>query len=220
MAENAANSTTATTATEVTTSTEATNPTTESSSTQEAQVTQETSKPLTAEDVERMVQSGVDKATAEYGKKISALKKENEELKRKNLSDEERKNLEIADRDNALAERERKLNDRENRIFASKVLREVGLDDGSTRSLELVDLVMSDTEENIEKRAKTLKSLVDALVKSEVEKTFRTHGRVPNGANISTESKESDLAARLGKDRAEQNKKANDVLSHYIGGKK
>ncbi|MBP3629899.1 MAG: DUF4355 domain-containing protein [Clostridia bacterium] len=177
--------------------------------------------PLTTEAINKLIQSKVDKITAELGKKNAGLQKELEKLKREKLSDEEVKQLEIADKEKAIADKEKELLDKENRLFAIKAMKEIGLDDGSDTSLQIVDFVMADSEETITERVKIFKSLVDKLVTEKVAKTFKANGRVPNGGSQNPADKNNvSIAERLGKERAEQQKKSNDVLNHYLGGRK
>lgn len=174
---------------------------------------------LSAEAIDRLIQSRVDRITAELGKKNSNLQKELDKLKKEKLSDEELRQLEIADKEKAMAEKEQALLERENRLFAIKAIKEIGLDDGSDTSLQIVDFVMSDTEENITEKVTAFKGLVEKIVSEKVNQIFRTNGRVPNVAGQGgTNKNENSIAERLGKVRAEQLKKSNDVLSHYLGG--
>ena len=174
---------------------------------------------LSAEAIDKLIQSRVDKITAELGKKNSNLQKELDKLKKEKLSDEELRQLEIADKEKAMAEKEQALLERENRLFAIKTIKEIGLDDGSDTSLQIVDFVMSDTEENITEKVTAFKNLVDKLVSERVNQTFRENGRIPNGAGQGgTNKNENNIAERLGKVRAEQLKKSNDVLNYYLGG--
>lgn len=177
---------------------------------------------LTTEAIEKLIQSRVDKSNAELGKKIANLQKENEKLKKENMSVEEVKQFEISEREKTLAAKEKDLLDRENRLFAIKAIKEIGLDDGSERSLSLVDFVMAEEQETITERVKAFNELVQGFVSAKVDEKFKAIGRTPNGAAAqNTETKkESSIAEALGKRRAEQAKKSNDVLNMYLGGKK
>lgn len=177
--------------------------------------------PLTTEAIEKLIQSRVDKITADLGKKNSTLQKELDKMKREKLSEEEVRNLEIADKEKALAEKEQALLERENKLYAIKAMKEIGLDDGSQQSLELLDFVMGDNEKTIKERVKTFKSLVDRFVTAKVEQTFKANGRVPNGGTNSNggEKAKNNIAAELGKRAAETAKKSNEILNYYYGGK-
>ena len=178
-------------------------------------------EPLTAEAIEKLVQSRVDKITAELGKKNSTLQKELEKLKREKLSEEEIKKLEIADKEKALTEKENALLERENRLYAIKAIKEIGLDDGSQNSLDLVDFVMATDEDTIKERVTAFKALVDRFVTAKVDETFKANGRVPNGGNgggNGGNDPKSNIAVELGKKAAEVAKKSNEILEHYYGG--
>lgn len=148
------------------------------------------------EKLEKLIQAKVDRLTARLGKEKADLQKEVDKLKREKLSDEEIKQLEISEKEKALAERERALLDKENRLYAIKAIKAAQLDDGSDKSLELVDFVMSDDTETIDKRVKAFGDLVRKFVTSEVDKKFKSNGRTPNtgssgGGNNNPFSKES-----------------------------
>lgn len=177
---------------------------------------------LNTEAIEKLIQSRVDKSNAELGKKIAALQKENEKLKKDSMTAEEVKQFEISEREKTLAAKEKDLLDRENRLFAIKAIKEIGLDDGSERSLSLVDFVMADEQDKITERVKAFNELVQGFVSAKVDEKFKAIGRTPNGAAAqNTETKkETSIAETLGKRRAEQAKKSNDVLNMYLGGKK
>ena len=177
--------------------------------------------PLTTEAIEKLIQSRVDKSNAELGKTIAQLKKENEKLRKDSLSAEEIKNLEISEKEKELAEREKTIADRENRLFAIKAIKEIGLDDGGENSLKLVDFVIADEEEKITENVKAFNELVQAIVSARVDSKFKELGRTPNGAKpTGAEGQQVSVAEKLGKQRAEQEKKSNDILNMYLGGKK
>lgn len=177
---------------------------------------------LSTEALDKLIQSRVDKITADLGKKNATLQKELDNLKKAKLSDEEIKNLEIADKEKALTEKEQALLERENRLYAIKAIKEAELDDGSDLSLELIDFVMGEDENAINDKVKAFKSLVDRFVTAKVDATFKANGRTPNGSGKSgsADDKKTSIAAELGKAKAEQQKKSNEILNYYIGGNK
>jgi hypothetical protein len=177
---------------------------------------------LSTEALDKLIQSRVDKITADLGKKNATLQKELDNLKKAKLSDEEIKNLEIADKEKALTEKEQALLERENRLYAIKAIKEAELDDGSDLSLELIDFVMGEDEKAIDEKVKSFKSLVERFVTAKVDATFKANGRTPNGSGKSgsADDKKTSVAAELGKAKAEQQKKSNDILNYYIGGNK
>lgn len=178
--------------------------------------------PLSTEALDKLIQSRVDKITADLGKKNANLQRELDKMKKDKLTDEEVKKLELADKEKAIAEKEQALLDKENRLFAMKAIKEIGLDDGSPESLELLDFVIDKDETGITAKAKAFKGLVDRLVSAEVEKTFKSKGRNPSGgtSNESGANNENNIAAQLGAQKAAMNKASNDILKHYYGGEK
>lgn len=176
------------------------------------------SEALNSEALERIVQSRTDKATAEFGKTIAELRKEIKELKNAGKTAEEIKKLELADKDKALTEKEQALLERENRLYALKAIKEADLDDGGTDSLELVEIAIAGAtkEEEIDKRVQRMKSIVNRLVEKKVDATFKKHGRNPNGSTSDNKGGENtNIAEKIGKERAERDKQSNDVLSMY-----
>ena len=188
---------------------------TQTTETKAQEQTKETQQPMTAEEINKLIQSGIDKSTAELGKKIATLQKENETLKKEKMTADELKEFEMSERQKALDEKERVVTEQANRIYAIKAANAAGLDLG--KDLERLDLIMGDNEEIINTKVKAVKAMIDTLVAEKVSQTFKTNGRDPNGGKTTTEAKGS-IAERLGKTRAEQQKKSNDVLSHYLGG--
>lgn len=182
----------------------------------------QTQQAMTADEINRLIQSGIDKHTSELGKKIAALQKENETVKKENetlktekMSADELKEFELSKREEALNERDKQITEQANRIYAIKAANAAGLDLG--KDLEHLELIMGDNEEIINTKVKAVKAMIDNIVAEKVSQTFKTNGREPNGSKSTTEVKGS-IAERLGKTRAEQQKKSNDVLSHYLGG--
>lgn len=131
------------------------------------------------DDIERRIQRAVDRATNRMGNDNKKLRQQLDALKKAKLTDDEKAELERRERDEELAERERALTEREHRLYAIKAIKKAGLDDGSDMALELIDYVMADTEDEIEAKIKSFGALVSKIVKAEVDKTFKRHGRNP-----------------------------------------
>lgn len=131
-------------------------------------------------DIEKLVQQRVDKAIAKLGKDKSDLQKQLEQLKKEKMTDEERKQFELSEKEKLIADREKALLEKENRLYAIKAIKEAGLDDGSDKSLELVDFVMDTDTEAIDNKIKAFDTLVKKFVKAEVDKTFKANGRTPD----------------------------------------
>jgi hypothetical protein len=178
-------------------------------------------KKLGTDDLDKLIQSRVDKAIAEMGKKNAALQKENDKLKKDKLTADELKQYELSEKEKELAELEKKLNDRENRIAAIKAIKEAGFEDVNGNTLELVDFVMGENEEAIQNKVKAFKELVDKFVRAEVDKTFKKNGRTPNSGNVNGGSTEKNnaVAERLGAAAAEKSKQSSDIINLYTGGK-
>lgn len=170
---------------------------------------------------EKLVQAKADKLTAEISKKNAHLQKELDTLKREKMTAEELKQLEMSEKEKTLAEREKMLLDKENRLIAIRAIKEAGLDDGSDKSLELVDFVMAADEDSIKNKVKAFGNLVNKFVESKVGKIFKDNGRNPNNSNGGSEDekKSNSVAENLGKARAEKQKQSDGILKFYRGGK-
>ena len=170
-------------------------------------------------DIEKLVQARADKLNAESGKKIAAMQKELDKLKKEKLTSEELKQLEMSEKEQALAEREKMLLDKENRLIAIKAIKEAGLDDGSENALELVDFVMGENEEAIKSKVTAFGALVNKMVAAKVDKTFKQNGRNPNGGSNGGDGDGKDkgisVAEMLGKTRAEQQEHSRKILDKY-----
>ena len=130
-------------------------------------------------DLEQIIQRAVDRATNKLGNENKKLRQQMEALKKTHLTEAQAAELERQQREDDLAERERALQDKENRWYAMKAIKNAGLDDGGASSMELVDFVMAGTEADIDVKVKAFSGLVKKLVKAEVDKTFKQHGRDP-----------------------------------------
>lgn len=130
-------------------------------------------------DLEGRIQRAVDRATNKIGNENKTLRRQLDEIKKTKLSAEELAEQDRKEREQELADREKLLQDRENRLYAVKAIKTAGLDDGSDQSLALIDFVMGETEADIEMKVKAFGSLVKRFVKSEVDKTFKDGGKIP-----------------------------------------
>lgn len=187
--------------------------------TAEEQREKATTDSIDNERLEKLIQSRVDRLLADERKKNVGLQKQLEKLTKEKLSDDELKQLEITEKEKAIAEREKAILDRENRWHAMKAIKEIGLDDGSEKALELIDFVMAEDAKAINEKVKKFNEFVRYFAKSDLEKTYKINGRIPNGANQKSAENKTSIAEKLGKSRAEQQKKSNDILQHYLGGK-
>ena len=76
--------------------------------------------------IEELIQKAVDRATNKLGNDNKKLRESLEKLKRENLSAEQRKELELKEKEADIADREAKLQDKINREFAMKAIKEAG----------------------------------------------------------------------------------------------
>lgn len=181
------------------------------------------SKSTDDETMRRRIQSEVDKKTAEQGKTIAALQKEIATLKKVNMSAEEIRKQEQEDKDKQLAAKEQELTERENRLYALDKTKAIDIG-GMGLSVDLaqkaVEVIMDTTQEGIDRRLEAFNNLFKEVIAVKTKNIFKENGRTPTGGGSgSPESKQHTVAEKLGKQAAERNKAANDVLSKYgIGG--
>ena len=171
-------------------------------------------------DIKKLIQTEVDRATNKLGNENKKLREELNSIKKTHMTEAQIKESELAEKEADILEREKTIADKENRWYAMKAIKAAGLDDGGDLSLELVDFVISDSEETTDARVKAFASLVNKYVNNEVNKTFKLNGRNPEkSGNGKTETKnENNVAVNLGKVMAERDEKASKVLNHYLGG--
>lgn len=129
--------------------------------------------------LEKKIQQAVDRATNKLGNDNKQLREELEKLRKEKLTAAELKELEDAEKEKDLAEREAAVKTAENKLYAIKAIKKAGLDDGSETALDILALVGGNDEATIDANIKALKALIDKLVKAEVEKTFKGNGRNP-----------------------------------------
>lgn len=131
------------------------------------------------DDIDKLIEEAVDRATNKLGNENKALREKLEKLKKTKLSAEEIAEEERREKETALAEREAAVKAAENRMFALKQIKKIGLDSGDETAIQIVDLVMGEDEDAISENVSALKKLVDSLVAVEVDKAFKSTGRVP-----------------------------------------
>jgi hypothetical protein len=134
---------------------------------------------LEQDDIDKLIEKAVDRATNKLGNENKALREKLEKLKKTKLSAEEIAEEERREKETALAEREAAVKAAENRMFALKQIKKIGLDSGDETAIQIVDLVMGEDEDAISENVSALKKLVDSLVAVEVDKAFKSTGRVP-----------------------------------------
>ena len=133
------------------------------------QVAEEAVKTYTEKDLQSYADKRVSEALKTARNKFENEKKEAERLA--SMSAEERFQEELKQRETALAERERQVQLLENKQTASRILAEKGI------SINLVDLVLADTAEDMKARIDILEKEFNLAVQSEIEK--RIGGNTP-----------------------------------------
>lgn len=151
-----------------------------------------------------------------YEAKIKKLEKQIETMQKEKMSEDERKKFDDDKRTRELAEKEAELRDRENKLYAVKAIKDIGIDCGSEDLSNLTVLVTVGVKgaEEIDSRVKSLKTVIDSVVQFECDRRFKDAGRMPKGAGKAAEENSS-IAKRLGARRAESDKKAKDILDYY-----
>lgn len=175
------------------------------------------------DNLQYLIQSAVDRATNKLGNENKKLREQLESLQKEKMSDDERKQFEFDAQVKALKLKEQELKEKELRMFAIKAIKDAGLDDGGDTALALVDLLMGESEDAITNKTASLKSLVDKSVKSQVEQRFKASGRDmgKGGDKVEGEDKgkDDDVAIKLAKATASNNKATQSIIQHYSGGK-
>lgn len=131
------------------------------------------SKPLTMDEVRKLIQSETDKVRTEYSKRLKEAQAEVERLAKEKMSEEEKAEFERQKLQKELEEKERALLERELNLLAVDLLTEAKM------PLEFKEFVVGADEETTKAKVATLKKLwTDALEKA-VQERFKEKGRDP-----------------------------------------
>lgn len=130
-----------------------------------------TDKPITMDEIQKMIQSETDKVRTEYVKKVKALETEKEELEKAKMTEEEQKKFELEKLQKELTEKEGAIQRRELTIKTVDLMREAEL------PLEFRDFIIGADEENTKEKLQSFKVEWDKALKEEVEKRFKGSGR-------------------------------------------
>lgn len=147
---------------------------------------------FTKEMVDKMVQSETDKVRTKYVKELKTLQEQLEQLKLAQMNEKEKKAYEEQKRQKELEEKERELRQKELNLKSFEVITEQRLDP------RLRPFILADTEEEIENRAKELKSIIDSLVNNALQERIKGLGREPHRTDESG-SQLNPFAAKLAK---------------------
>lgn len=129
----------------------------------------ETAKTYTQEEVDALLQKEGDRRISQYQKTLE--KRQREANKLKNMTDTERYEYELSEKERELEERETKLILAENKAACTSILVQKGLD------ASLVDFVVDVDADTMNNKIKALEKAFKNSVKAEVEK--RLSGNTP-----------------------------------------
>lgn len=146
------------------------------------------------DDIEKIIQRAVDRATNKLGNENKKLKAELDKTRKAKMTAEELQEVELKEKEDELAEREKQVKEYENRMYALKAIKKAGLDKGDETAMEVAEFVMGEDETAIDERVKTFKKLIDTIVKAEVEAAFKSGGRHPNKSGNGTDTSKNPYA--------------------------
>lgn len=133
--------------------------------------------------LEKMVQAAVDRATNKIGNENKKLKEQLEAERKKNLSADELKQVELQEKETELAQKEQEIKEKENRMYAIKALKKAELDDGSEETLDLVEFVLGEDETAIDMKVKALQRFAQRVAKNTTDGIYKANGRTPGKGN-------------------------------------
>lgn len=133
--------------------------------------------------LEKLVQAAVDRATNKIGNENKKLKEQLEAERKKNLSADELKQVELQEKEAELAQKEQEIKDKENRMYAIKALKKAELDDGSEETLDLVEFVLAGDETTIDLKVKALQKFAQRVAKNTTDGIYKANGRTPGKGN-------------------------------------
>ena len=130
-------------------------------------------KPLTMEEVQKMIQSATDKVRTEYSRKLKEAQAELERLKAEKMTEEEKAKYEQEKLQKELQEKEQALLQRELNLLAVDLLTEAKM------PLEFKEFVVGVDEETTRAKVTTLKNLWNTALEQAVKERFKEKGRDP-----------------------------------------
>lgn len=126
---------------------------------------------LTVEEVQKMIQSEVDRTRGEYSKKLREKESELEELRLSQLSDEERKSEELKNLQKQLSEREAEATRKELTLMTIELLKEEDL------PIEAKDFLIGKDEDAIKANIEGFKKMFSDAVEATVTERFKDSGK-------------------------------------------
>lgn len=131
----------------------------------------DTDKPISAEEIKKMIQSETDKVRGEYSKKLKEKESELEELQIATMTEEERKTAESDKLREDLNRRESELKHKELTLETIGVLKEKNL------PLEARDFLIGNDKETTDANIETFAKMYANAIEEEVTQRFRKNGR-------------------------------------------
>lgn len=129
--------------------------------------------------LEKLVQTAIDRATNKLGNDNKLLKEQLEKERKKNLSAEELKQVELQEKEAELARQALEIQTEKNRMYAVKALKKAELDDGSEDTLDLVEFVLGEDETSIDLKVRALQKFASRIAKNTTDGIYRANGREP-----------------------------------------
>lgn len=133
--------------------------------------------------IAKAVQTAVDRTANKLGNENKKLKEQLEVERKKNLSAEELKQLELKEKEAELAQKEQEIREKENRMYAIKALKKAELDDGSEDTLDLIEFVLGQDEAAIDLKVKALQKFAQRVAKNTTDGIYKANGRTPGKGN-------------------------------------
>ena len=130
-------------------------------------------KPLTMDEVRKLIQSETDKVRTEYSRKLKEAQAELERLKAEKMTEEEKAKYEQEKLQKELQEKEQALLQRELNLLAVDLLTEAKM------PLEFKEFVVGVDEETTKAKVTTLKNLWNTALEQAVKERFKEKGRDP-----------------------------------------
>lgn len=134
-------------------------------------VNNQTPKPLTLEEVQKLIQSETDKVRTKYVNELKALESEKEALLKEKMSEKEKADFELQKKAKEIEERENLLNKQ------TLSLKKLNLLKDNTSLLDLEEFISGDNEDQLKENMQKLKTKFEVAVQKEVEKRFKENGR-------------------------------------------
>lgn len=127
----------------------------------------ETPKTLTETDIQKMIQSSVDKVRTDYVQKLSAKDKELEELKTQNMTELEKQQHELEKKSQELTMKENLFNESQSKIKALNILNERKL------SNDLLPFIQGKSDEEVTKLLNILDNNANNIAKNTIDQKFK-----------------------------------------------